>query len=153
MNWPLRDDSIRAITVYTETVYSNGLVYFVQAGDTSGPVKIGYVNSEDALEKRMESLQIANYQPLAIIRLIYGLSQTERWFHKHYHRLQIRGEWYAFDSAMMTDSPPALEARQLNPAERGVLETQLRIAEAKQKGFAGSGYIRPDLLKRFTWGK
>jgi DNA-binding XRE family transcriptional regulator len=86
-------------------------VYFAQAGE-DGPVKIGHATDPTA---RVAMLQTAHYEPLRIARVIKGTSAVEKWFHRHFRHLHIRGEWFAFDAAMMNVEPPAAASMREHP--------------------------------------
>ena len=90
--------------------------YFVRAG-VDGPVKIGCVMSEDpvdaeaAVRTRIASLQTAHPDPLTLLRTVEGGVETERFFHKHFAALRVRGEWFTFTAEMLTLAvPPDVEA-------------------------------------------
>lgn len=77
-------------------------VYFIQVGD-EGPVKIGRATN---VKRRLAELQVAHYESLRILREITGEHAVERWFHKKFNHLQLRGEWFQFSPEMLTICPP-----------------------------------------------
>jgi hypothetical protein len=77
-------------------------VYFIQNIRT-GHVKIGF--STD-VRSRLSSLQTSQVDRLALLRLVDGGPATERWLHRRFAHLSVRGEWFAFDSEMLTIVPP-----------------------------------------------
>lgn len=79
-------------------------VYFIRAGD-SGPVKIGRAID---VAGRLAELQTAHYEVLHLIREVEGGAAEERWFHRHFHVLRIRREWFLFDATMLSATPPRL---------------------------------------------
>lgn len=74
-------------------------VYMIRAG-SNGPVKFGF--AVDPL-KRCADLQTAHYEVLSIIRVWQGGRVEESALHLRFERHHTRGEWYAFDDAMMGD--------------------------------------------------
>jgi hypothetical protein len=77
-------------------------VYLIRCGE-SGPVKIG---KADDVPNRMWKLQAGNHEILVLLRTLDGGRQTESWLHRHFGRLHIRAEWYAFDPEMLVIVPP-----------------------------------------------
>lgn len=77
-------------------------VYFIR-NDRSGDVKIGF--STD-VRSRLGNLQTSQVDPLSLLRIIDGGPATERWLHRKFAHLSLRGEWFAFDSDMLTIIPP-----------------------------------------------
>lgn len=82
-----------------------GTVYFIRAGE-GGPVKIGYCTDTD---ERMNNLQTAHYDTLHLIRAVPGNRAKEKWLHRHFKDLRLRGEWFTFDPSMLTVEPPEVE--------------------------------------------
>ncbi len=89
--------------------HKEGTIYFLQV--PTNQVKIGIVDNNQGLQRRINQFQIANYQKLTLIRTIIGTIATENWLHTHYYRKgkHIRGEWFEFDSEMLTIIPPPYE--------------------------------------------
>lgn len=83
----------------------NGAVktYIIRAGKSEF-VKIGRAMHP---ESRCRELQTAHYETLHIIRTIKG--DAEKAFHLRFASLRVRGEWFRFDSVMLSFSPPAAE--------------------------------------------
>lgn len=75
-------------------------VYIIQAGDRSGPVKIGH--GQDP-QLRLVNLQLGNHLELRIIRLFEGAAPEEAMLHARFADLRIRGEWHSFSRLMMGD--------------------------------------------------
>lgn len=99
-------------------------VYFIKAG-TDGPVKIG--TAEDA-KKRLGDLQVANHMPLHIIRETAGGVPEERWFHRHFSTIRVRGEWFLFSPHMLTVQPVSAELKGV--CGRGLLPIVKLAADA-----------------------
>ena len=76
-------------------------VYFIQ--DQRGAVKIGHATDPAS---RLCQLQVGNAGPLRFIRIIDGGASTERWLHRRFEHLKLRGEWFQFDTAMLNVIPP-----------------------------------------------
>jgi len=66
-------------------------VYFIQAGDENGPVKIGC--SENP-RMRLADLQTAHYEQLVLLGVLPGTLDLERELHRLAKDSFIRGEWY-----------------------------------------------------------
>lgn len=73
------------------------VIYVIRAGQNkNAPFKIGVTHN---LEKRMESLQVANAYPLVAIAVIpcesraeaYGL---ENYLHRRLNKIRMQGEWF-----------------------------------------------------------
>lgn len=77
------------------------VVYFLQAGE-SGPVKIGRTGK---IDDRFKALQTGHYEQLRVVRKIIGQPSIERWAHRTFSSLRIRGEWFRFDPAMLVWVP------------------------------------------------
>lgn len=78
--------------------------YFIQAGDGTGPVKIGVASN---LRRRLDALQTGNAERLTIIRAVTGGCAVERHFHDRFTGRRVRGEWFSFCPEMLTAPPPA----------------------------------------------
>jgi hypothetical protein len=126
----MRDD----IFLERELVERHGVVYFVQAGHAQGPVKIGFVSDPRKLQSRIYGIQSSNHEKIFLIRKMHGLSQTEKWLHKRFSDLRIRGEWYLFHEEMLSVRPPKVDVSGLTRTERNVLLAFLRESEHKAKG-------------------
>lgn len=67
-------------------------VYFAQqAGDTEGPVKIGF--SSD-MKARVKNLSVASVGGITILATIAGGKETEAYFHEKFEAYRISGEWF-----------------------------------------------------------
>lgn len=71
-------------------------VYFIQAGDDDGPIKIGFAKNAD---QRLKELQTGNHLPLtAIARFeVTDAPAVEEALHRAFIDLRLEGEWFAFD--------------------------------------------------------
>ena len=67
------------------------MIYFIQQGG-NGPIKIGY--TDQTIERRMTTLQIACPEELNLLAKIDGTPEDERVLHKRFKADKIRGEWY-----------------------------------------------------------
>ncbi len=95
-------------------------VYFIRADN--GLVKIGH--SSD-VARRLANLRLANAGDLDVFRVIDGGRQTERWLHKRFHALRIRGEWFEFHPDTTTVVPPD------EIPSRNTIQPQLRLTLAE----------------------
>ncbi len=67
-------------------------VYFIQAGDENGPIKIGF--SIDPY-RRMEELQTMHAEQLFLLGVVECADETaECALHRRFARICIRGEWH-----------------------------------------------------------
>lgn len=66
-------------------------VYFIQAGDASGPIKIGVTNDPAS---RLSSLQTSCAEPLTLLRACPGSYEIEADLHVHFAAERLRGEWF-----------------------------------------------------------
>lgn len=76
-------------------------VYFIQAGDENGPVKVGY--SADPA-KRVVDLQTGNHLKLTLVASVAcsNAPAGEEFLHQHLdlHDARIQGEWFECDDKM-----------------------------------------------------
>lgn len=77
-------------------------VYFAQ-NPHYGWVKIGY--SSD-VRNRLSALSTGAGCDLHLLRYLDGGRPTERWLHKRFSDLRVKGEWFVFDPEMLTVIPP-----------------------------------------------
>lgn len=76
-------------------------VYLIRA-DSTPFVKIGLaINTE----KRLKELQVGSPHSLSVARTIDGGRKMEAVFHRRFHPLHIRGEWFNFHEDMKTWVP------------------------------------------------
>lgn len=71
-------------------------VYFIQAGDKSGAIKIGVA---DNVDRRLSELQTANHAELTVISIMPCESKQraytlEKRLHSAFSKENIRGEWF-----------------------------------------------------------
>lgn len=105
-------------------------IYFIQAGDANGPIKIGIAKHP---EGRRRELQVGSHVPLTIVRLIDGNREDERALHRLFESLWLRGEWFGFDPRMLTVMPAELRRVEgLSP--RRTQEGQWLRGERKRLG-------------------
>lgn len=71
-------------------------VYFARVGDA---VKIGWAVD---VERRVALLQCGHPEPMAVVRVVDGDRGLEAAFHRHFHPLRIRGEWFRWTEDMAT---------------------------------------------------
>lgn len=78
------------------------VVYFIQSAIT-GSVKIGWTTD---LAARLAGLQTGHDGALFVVRQIQGGRATERWLHRRFASLRLRGEWFEYCPEMLTIIPP-----------------------------------------------
>lgn len=71
-------------------------VYFVQAGDERGPIKIGISGD---VAKRVSSIQTGNPQPCRLLASFEHKNavDVERRLHDTFSDLRMEGEWFTYD--------------------------------------------------------
>jgi hypothetical protein len=74
------------------------MIYFVQSGDSNGPIKIGYVDNETFLPQRLGLLQTGNPEILYAVATMPGDLGIERALHERFVAGRIRGEWFRPDT-------------------------------------------------------
>jgi len=67
------------------------VVYFVQAGITGRPIKIGYAQQ---MASRMVSLQLSSPEPLEVLLTVAGDRGLEKTLHHKFAHLRIHQEWF-----------------------------------------------------------
>lgn len=77
-------------------------VYFVQ-NPGNGLVKIGYSGD---LSRRVLAISNGLGCAVRVLRQLPGGPRTEKWLHRKFADLRVRGEWFRFDEAMMSVVPP-----------------------------------------------
>jgi hypothetical protein len=66
-------------------------------------VKIGYAKSSSDARARLDSLQVAHWENLRLLRLWEGETRDEQQMHLRFADLRIRGEWFSFSRLMLGD--------------------------------------------------
>lgn len=74
------------------------MIYFVHAGESEGPIKIGYVRSSDMMPRRLRFLQVGNAEPLHLLALMPGDRDHERRLHRQFVEGRLCGEWFRWDT-------------------------------------------------------
>lgn len=69
-----------------------GWVYFVQAGDEFGPIKIGHTTQDPQL--RLKQLQTGSWLPLRLLHWEEGGQELERAYHLILRHQRLEGEWF-----------------------------------------------------------
>lgn len=103
------------------------MIYFIQAGNHAGPVKIGHCTD---LSHRLRSLQCGHHENLSVIRTTDGARSVEKWLHRHFSHISLRGEWFSFSGEMLTINPPALVDMDCDDSP---LNRAISIAGSQQK--------------------
>lgn len=75
-------------------------IYFIQAGDEHGHIKIGHSRDVD---KRLESLRTGNHLPLRVLFKIPhpNAHDIEQKLHAEFADLRAEGEWFRFDAQIL----------------------------------------------------
>ena len=77
---------------------NESFIYCIQAGDDTGPVKVGIT---DSIDQRLPSLQNGNHLGLSVRALISCKKQHVLSFEKALHtkmsKYHIRGEWFEYN--------------------------------------------------------
>lgn len=82
----------QAARVYREAMQREGIwLYAIQAGDESGPIKIGITNHPPT---RLATLQQGNPYVLRGIAAWPGLRVDEKILHEEFADLRMQGEWF-----------------------------------------------------------
>lgn len=82
------------------------MIYFIQAADGTGLIKIGYSASP---KRRLKSIQLMSPMPLKILKTIKGDKKTESYIHKQFGGLRRHGEWFESSPILLEaiDNPDA----------------------------------------------
>ena len=93
---PWREEATRALASLDEVDskkpdHSNGFVYYIQRGDTGGPIKIGWSSQ---VEARLAELQCGAAEKLYLLGKHPGSLRDEKVLHIRFHRLRLNGEWF-----------------------------------------------------------
>lgn len=76
------------------------LLYFIQAGDDSGPIKIGFTSN---IERRVSELQTGNHLPLHVLAsfLLDNADAVEQALHVAFAAFRLEGEWFEQDARIV----------------------------------------------------
>ena len=78
---------------YIKDRANGSVVYFIQAGNSDGPIKIGICKSDKVLN-RLNGLQVGNPYPLVVLGVVPGNSILERKLHDKFQDSRLVGEWF-----------------------------------------------------------
>lgn len=81
------------------------MIYFISVEGWNN-VKIGWSAN---IAGRLAQLQSASSRKLTVIRELPGERWVEKWMHARFHGLRLEGEWFVFDSEMMSIEPPSIK--------------------------------------------
>jgi hypothetical protein len=74
------------------------VIYFIQAGEQRGPIKIGHTEGPHMLRSRLNVLQIGNPEVLHLVTTLPGGLERERVLHERFAAGHMRGEWFRWDT-------------------------------------------------------
>lgn len=74
------------------------MIYFIQATDGTGPVKIGYSKEPSA---RIRDFQTVSAKPLQVIAIIPGNLMAEQRLHRRFAHLREHGEWFRVEDELL----------------------------------------------------
>lgn len=95
------------------------MIYFIRTG-LDGPVKIGWSKN---VPERQRIIQPTVPVELILLRTIDAERWVEHWLHQHFSSYRLLGEWFSFDSAMLTIIPPAIKPPKPKlPKQPGVIK-------------------------------
>ena len=77
------------------------MIYFIQAGDRPGPIKIGYTEGDP--KTRLARLQTAHAVPLYLIATMPGDMAREKRLHARFAKGRMLGEWFRHDTPGLQD--------------------------------------------------
>ncbi len=72
-------------------------VYFIQAGDDNGPVKIGYTVD---IDRRLASVQCGSPVKLRLLYTEPGTRSTESALHRRFKADRLHGEWFTYSDRL-----------------------------------------------------
>lgn len=76
-----------------QPLYPARYVYFIQAGNDRGPIKIG---SSDNPDERLRTLQTAHYELLVLVgTMVCYTTEDEQRIHRRLASSRLRGEWFS----------------------------------------------------------
>ena len=70
------------------------MIYFAQAGDCDGPIKIGYSRNKRTVNSRIDSLNTSSPVTVFILGVMEGSVNVERSLHVRFSEFRIKGEWF-----------------------------------------------------------
>lgn len=72
-----------------------GYVYFIKMGNA---VKIGFSTSTG---NRLQAIQTSCPEPAELIKVVPGTMSTEFFFHDHFAKYRLRGEWFSLEGDLV----------------------------------------------------
>jgi predicted transcriptional regulator of viral defense system len=88
-----------------------GNVYFIQAGDVSGLIKIGFTYN---VSERLKKLRSGSPIPLTLLAVIKGAQRNEHEFHVKFAEAREHGEWFRPEAIILD------EIKQINELVKAV---------------------------------
>lgn len=108
---------------------STGFVYVAKCGKYH---KIGYSKTP---ERRVESLQTGNPEPVVLVGTIEGTKDTELQLHQQFHAKRVRGEWFELtDEDVQWLLKPTSAAAAANPSAPAGTRFTASSARRHRKG-------------------
>jgi transcriptional regulator of acetoin/glycerol metabolism len=104
-------------------------VYFIQAGGTKGPIKIGV---SDDPRTRLKGMQTSHHEKLTLLGIVEGTQEDEETMQDEVCNSRIRGEWFRPTEEVLALVRKAVPApRGANPlvAPEGRVVEQRKIVE------------------------
>ena len=78
------------------------MIYFIQAGEPGGPIKIGYMRSDRSVERRLGELQVGNPERLHLLAVIEdGGPAQEKLLHRAFASDRMEGEWFRESKSLL----------------------------------------------------
>lgn len=108
------------------------MIYFIQATDGTGPIKIGYTS--DNPQVRLAALQTGSHIELKIFATIEGDRGLEDRLKRYFAYCRIRGEWF-------TPTPDLVKVAKGEADLPESLPCSRRRSDALCKGVVVSGYM------------
>lgn len=80
---------------YMSNLGGLGYVYFIKMGNA---VKIGFTTS---IGRRLSAIQTSCPEPAEVIKVVPGSQATEQFFHDHFAKYRLRGEWFSLEGNLV----------------------------------------------------
>ncbi len=77
-----------------------GFVYFIQAGDENGAIKIGFTSG--SVQRRIQNHQVGCPDQLRLLGSVIGDDLLEARFHRVFRKYRLKGEWFRPHSRLLS---------------------------------------------------
>lgn len=124
------------------------MIYFIQAADGTGPIKIGFAANP---QKRFSEIQRMSPAPLKTLAIIEGDRETESRLHYMFSRLRLYREWFSASADLLDfiNSPDQSLPAKVKPLTLG----QMKKLQQEESAPVMTGNSRLENELEAVWKK